>query len=67
MSVIEDIELTEEYKLWVDECAKLFGGLDICALYAHSISNQYRLPLICYYNVAISCIAARTVRNTSWN
>lgn len=26
------MEVTEQYKLWIDECAKLFGGLDICAL-----------------------------------
>lgn len=30
--LIEDIELEPRYKLWVDECASLFGGLDILAL-----------------------------------
>jgi len=31
-SVIDDMEVTEQYKLWIDECSKMFGGLDICAL-----------------------------------
>jgi len=31
-SIIEDMEMTERYTLMVDECAKLFGGLDILAL-----------------------------------
>jgi hypothetical protein len=28
-SILEDIPMTEKYKLWADECAKLFGGMDI--------------------------------------
>ncbi|XP_028400080.1 synapsin-2-like [Dendronephthya gigantea] len=28
-AVVEEIQLTERYKLWADECAKMFGGLDI--------------------------------------
>jgi len=31
-SILSDMDMTEEYKLWIDECSKLFGGLDICAL-----------------------------------
>ena len=30
--LIEDIKLEPRYKFWIDECAKLFGGLDILAL-----------------------------------
>ena len=30
--MIEDIDLKTRYKVWIDECAKLFGGLDILAL-----------------------------------
>jgi len=31
-SIVEDMEMTDRYKLMVDECAKLFGGLDIIGL-----------------------------------
>jgi len=48
MSIIEDLEVTEKYKTWIDECAKLLGGLDICALdFLHSKSDgkEYILEL----------------------
>jgi len=48
MSVIEDIELTPKYKEWVDECAKVFGGLEICGLdFVHSRTDdkEYILEL----------------------
>merc|ERR1712228_458260 len=31
-SMLTQIELTEEYKLWADECSKCFGGMDILAV-----------------------------------
>ena len=31
-SMLTQIELTEEFKLWADECSKLFGGMDILAV-----------------------------------
>lgn len=33
-AVVEEIQLTERYKLWADECAKMFGGLDILCVEA---------------------------------
>ncbi|XP_072026159.1 synapsin-like [Amphiura filiformis] len=33
-AVVEKIALTEKMKCWVDECASLFGGMDICAVEA---------------------------------
>jgi len=30
--MVEDMDMTDRYKVMVDECAKLFGGLDILAL-----------------------------------
>eukprot|EP01084_Bolivina_argentea_P221160 374656_1 len=31
-SMLTQIELTDEFKLWADECSKLFGGMDILAV-----------------------------------
>ncbi len=37
----EDIPVTSTYKLWVDECSKLFGGMDILALdVLHTASGE---------------------------
>jgi len=47
-SVIEDMEVTLLYKRWVDECAKLFGGMEIIGLdLLHSKTNdrEYILEL----------------------
>jgi len=40
-AILEDVELTPKYKLWVDECSKIFGGLDILAVDAiHATSGE---------------------------
>ncbi len=31
-SVLDDVDVTPQYQLWADECARLFGGLDIFGL-----------------------------------
>lgn len=40
MSIIEDMEVTPRYKKMADECAALFGGIDILGLdLVHSVSD----------------------------
>jgi glutathione synthase/RimK-type ligase-like ATP-grasp enzyme len=31
-SVLEELDVTPKYKLWADECSRMFGGLDILAV-----------------------------------
>jgi hypothetical protein len=39
-----EIEMTDEFKLWADECAKCFGGLDILAVDAlYGKNGKYKI------------------------
>lgn len=40
------MDLTERYKLMIDECAKLWGGLEICALDLGMLTTLFNLHLV---------------------
>ena len=47
-SIINEIELNDRYKLWVDEASKMFGGLDICTvdvIHEEGTSKEYILEV----------------------
>jgi hypothetical protein len=51
----EDVELTLDYKRWIDECATLFGGMDVVGM-LHSLGMSLRV------NVHIALDVIRTNR-----
>merc|ERR1712228_114815 len=58
-SMLTQIELTEEYKLWADECSKCFGGMDILAVDAIHGSKTGKNHIIELNGTAIGILPER--------
>lgn len=52
-SMLEQIQMNERYKFWVDEVSKIFGGLEICAVQVIVSLDQEKEYII---DVADSCL-----------
>lgn len=47
-STVEELEPTDTYRMWAEESAKMFGGLDICTvdvLHEHGTGREYILEV----------------------
>lgn len=51
-NVLEKVPMNDRFRAWIDECAQLFGGLDVCAVEA--VHGKDGLPYI--IDLAGSCM-----------
>ena len=57
MSQVEEMEMTEQFRMWIDECSKACGGINFLSLLSFLFQHPGKQDLI--FVVWISCIVRK--------